>query len=117
MAQAQTTPVHGDGVTGDHAHPGERTYINVAIILAIITVAEVAIYYLESFAGILVPALMILSAIKFVTVVGYFMHLKFDDRRLRWIFMGGMSVALAVFIGMFALQHFHQVVSFFGDMI
>lgn len=100
---------HGD-------HPGERTYINVAIILAIVTLVEVVIYYIEAFESFLVPALIVLSAAKFVTVVGYFMHLKFDDSRLRWIFAGGLAVAVAVFVGLFALQNFHKIVTFVSDL-
>jgi cytochrome c oxidase subunit 4 len=100
-----------------HEHPSERTYIRIAIILAAVTLLEVVIYYIDAFGGILVPALIILSAIKFATVVGYFMHLKFDDRRLTGIFAGGLSIALAVFLALYVLQNFHKVVEFVSDKI
>ena len=87
------------GVYQEHEHPGERTYIMVALILAIVTAVEVAIYYVEALEDVLVPALLILSAAKFVAVVGYFMHLKFDDRRFRWIFVFGLAVAVACYVG------------------
>jgi cytochrome c oxidase subunit 4 len=99
-------------VDGGHEHPTERIYIKVAIILSIITAVEVFIYYIEAFESILVPALVILSAAKFVTVIGYFMHLKFDDRRLSWIFGGGLALAVAVFVVVWATMNWHQVLEY-----
>ena len=87
------------GVYQEHEHPGERTYVTVAIILALVTALEVAIYYIEAVGDALVPMLLVLSAAKFAAVVGYFMHLKFDDRRFRWIFVFGLGVAAACYIG------------------
>lgn len=100
-----------------HEHPTERQYIKIAIFLAIITLVEVAIYYVEALEGILVPTLIVLSAIKFVFVVGYFMHLKFDDKRLAWIFTSGMLLALSIFIGTWAMMHFHEIVHYVSDML
>ncbi|MER3439109.1 MAG: cytochrome C oxidase subunit IV [Chloroflexota bacterium] len=114
---------HGAGITpygghpgaaaGEHevGHPGERIYIRVALILAVITVIEVAIYYIQWVhdAGILVPALLALSALKFSAVVGYFMHLKFDDRRLLWIFLSGLVVAFAIIISLKVLHNTHPI--------
>lgn len=111
-----TKPGTDHEVNSHHEHPSERTYIRIAIILALITLIEVVIYYIEALDNVLVPMLVLLSAGKFVTVVGYFMHLKFDDRRLTWIFTGGLLVAFAVFIGLFVMQYFQQVVEFVGDI-
>ena len=103
---AQVAELHHDG---GHEHPGERTYIKVAVILAIITIAEVAIYYIDGLRSILVEALLIMSAIKFVTVVSYFMHLKFDDRRFAWTFGLAIVVALSIVIGFEVLFRFHRI--------
>ncbi len=100
-----------------HAHPTEGTYIRIAIALAAVTLLEVVIYYIDALDSILVPALIILSAIKFVTVIGYFMHLKFDDRRLAGIFSGGLIVTLAVFLGLYVIQNFNEVIEFVSDKI
>jgi cytochrome c oxidase subunit 4 len=118
MAYAQSTPTRDESREADphHEHPGEREYIRIAIILAIITGIEVLIYYIEAFEGILVPALVALSTIKFVMVVGYFMHLKFDDKRLAWIFASGMALALSIYIGTWALQYYHEVADFISNM-
>lgn len=111
-----TKPGEDHEVDAHQEHPSEGTYIRIAVILALVTLAEVVIYYLDAFSGILVPALIVLSAAKFITVVGYFMHLKFDDRRLSWMFAGGLLVAFSVFIAAFVLLHFHKAIEFFGDI-
>lgn len=90
-----------------HEHPGEMVYIKVAIILAIVTAIEVVIYYIDALEDVLVPALLLLSAGKFIAVVGYFMHLKFDDRRFTWVFVSGLVIALSVFLGTAAMFVYH----------
>ncbi len=102
----QAAKLHHDTA---HEHPGELTYIKVAVILAVITVAEVAIWYIEALDFLLVEALLIMSAFKFVTVVSFFMHLKFDDRRLAWIFGLAMVVALSIVVALDVLFRVHAI--------
>ena len=110
-ASDQSVIPHGDEHDGGHAHPGEITYVKVAAILAMITVIEVAIYYIQWFhdSGVLVPALLVFSAIKFATVVSYFMHLKFDPRLLSWTFIFGVSFGAALILSFIALFHYHPI--------
>ena len=86
-----------------HDHPGEMVYIKVAAILAAVTAIEVVIYYIDALEDILVPALLLMSAGKFIAVVGYFMHLKFDDKRFTWVFVAGLVIAVSVFLGTAAM--------------
>jgi cytochrome c oxidase subunit 4 len=88
-----TTPAEA----GHHEHPGDLEYIKIAAILAAITGAEVAIYYIKALKGILVPALVLFSAVKFTVVVAFFMHLRFDNRLFRRFFITGVCLALFVF--------------------
>jgi cytochrome c oxidase subunit IV len=99
-----------------HAHPSERKYIQIAIILTVITLVEVVIYYIDWMhdTGALVPVLFILSIAKFATVVGYYMHLKFDDRRFLMIFLGGLLIALAVIGALYVLETTHRIDYSFG---
>ena len=90
-------------VDAHEGHPGERTYIEVAVILAVITAVEVAVYYIEALEDVLVPILVVLSAIKFAMVVGWFMHLKFDDRRFTWIFLSGLIIAVSAILAVAAM--------------
>lgn len=97
-------------------HPTPRFLVNIAIVLAIITAVEVALHYIDAVDPILVPLLVILSAIKFAWVCWYFMHLKWDNRMLTWIFVAGFFIALAVFIAVWIMMNFHQVDVFFSDL-
>jgi cytochrome c oxidase subunit 4 len=78
-------------------HPGPRAYVGIAIVLAIITALEVAIYYIPSLADFLVAFLLVFSAIKFWLVITWFMHLRFDSRIFRRLFFTGLVLALIVF--------------------
>ena len=83
-----------------HEHPSPRKYVWVAIILAIVTAIEVAIYYIPAIAdrpGLLVTSLLIFALIKFVMVGAYFMHLKYDNPAFRRFFVVGIVTALFVF--------------------
>lgn len=97
----------------DHGqeHLTEATYIRIAIILAIITTIEVAIYYVDWFhtSGTLVPLLAIFSLIKFITVIAYFMHLKVDDKRYRYTFLCGLVLGVAIVTALVALLKTHQI--------
>lgn len=99
-------------IDGAHEHPTEKVYIKVAIILSMVTAIEVIIYYIDALSGILVPALLILSGFKFMVVVGYFMHLKFDDKRLTWVFVSGLALAVVIFIAVFATMHWHKILEY-----
>jgi len=110
LAHGSSAPLPGTASDhGEHEHPGERTYIKVAVILAAITVVEVAIYYFDLPHSLLVTLLLVLSAVKFAIVVGYFMHLKFDDRRLLLIFAGGLLLGGVILLALDALQHYNSI--------
>jgi cytochrome c oxidase subunit 4 len=80
----------------EHAHPGARTYVLVGAILAIITLTEVWAYTQPSLKPILVPLLLTLSAAKFILVVGFYMHLRFDHPLFTGVFGFGLAVAASV---------------------
>src|SRR4026208_563972 len=89
-------------------HPGWSTYWKVALILTLITIGEVWAYYIPSFVAsrAFVPTLLILSAVKFGTVVMFYMHLKYDHRLFRVLFTGPLLIAsLTLLALMFLLGH------------
>lgn len=108
-----STTVHADT---HHAHPTQEAYVRIAIMLAIITGIEVAIYYIPALEGVLVPLLLALSAVKFIVVVGYFMHLKFDDKFLTSVFAAGFIISIIVFIALWILMYFDNASVFHGNM-
>ena len=93
MAQA---PEVGEEYELGH-HPSPRQYINIGIILAVVTAAEVAISYIDAVGDFLVPMLIVMAVIKFVLVASWFMHLRFDSRMFRRLFVTGIILALIVF--------------------
>ena len=85
-------------------HASVRTYINVAIVLAVITAIEVATLYVPGVPyPLLVIALLLMSAIKFYLVVGFFMHLKYDHAIMRSLFIGPLIIAVAIILALMAL--------------
>jgi cytochrome c oxidase subunit 4 len=71
-------------------------------------VLEVLTYVFESTLGVLTAPILILFAIvKFVLVVAYYMHLKYDARLLTGIFTWGMVIALSIFMAMAAIYHIY----------
>lgn len=72
-------------------------YVRIAIILGIITALEVSTYYVN-FGPLFLPALLIMMIIKFIMVVSYFMHLKFDNRLYSMMFYAGLILAVGVYM-------------------
>jgi cytochrome c oxidase subunit 4 len=79
-------------------HPSPKEYIRIAVVLAVVTAIEVGIYYAEISRALLIPALLILAAIKFVLVVLWYMHLRFDSRTYARFFMIGLAGAVTLFL-------------------
>ena len=102
MAETHTqgAVAHQDHTSG---HPTWRTYVVVGFILTAITAVEVAIFYIEALANVLVPSLLILSGLKFVIVVMFYMHLKFDNKLFARVFVAPLLLAALVVIGMIIL--------------
>jgi cytochrome c oxidase subunit IV len=78
-------------------HPEPREYVVVAVVLAVATAFEVAIYYTSIPHPILVAFLMLAAVFKFSLVVLWFMHLRFDSRIFRRMFLAGLGLALTVY--------------------
>lgn len=104
MSESTTAPGQGDaGAHGSEPHATNKTYVLIAVVLGVITAVEVMVFYIEALAPLLIPILITLSATKFFLVVSFFMHLKYDGKMLRGLFIGPLSVAAAIILGMMAL--------------
>jgi len=86
-------------------HPTWSTYWKVATILTLITAVEVWIYYIPSFVAsrAFVPTLLILSAVKFATVVLFYMHLRYDHRLFRVLFTAPLIIAMTTIVALLFL--------------
>ena len=93
----------------EHAHPSGATYLKVAVILTLITIVEVWAYYVPALVAspFFNPSLIIMSAVKFVIVVMFYMHLKYDHRLFRVLFTGPLLIAMGTVVALLFL--FHQL--------
>lgn len=87
----------------EHPHPGPKVYLKVAGVLAVITVIEVVVYYMEALRPMLAPILIALSALKFGIVAAFFMHLRFDSRLFTSFFVGGLLLAGSVILALMTM--------------
>ncbi|HAX81844.1 MAG TPA: hypothetical protein DCY40_04675, partial [Actinobacteria bacterium] len=78
-------------------HPTPRDYWVVALVLGVITAAEVTVTYLDVLDAAVVPLLLVMAAAKFLIVVGWFMHLRFDAPIYRKLFYLGVIAAPILF--------------------
>jgi cytochrome c oxidase subunit 4 len=97
-APAATSPA-----AAGHAEPSKfHFYIQVAMILSVVTGIEVVLVYLPLAKWFVVSALCILSAGKFMAVIFYFMHLRWDKVFCTILFFIGLVLAGGT---MWALLH------------
>ncbi len=102
----QASDQHADAHASDeHAHddhPTEKKYWVIALILAIITAVEVALSYID-LGDAVAPLLLLGMVMKFFIVASYFMHLKFDSRVTRRLFISGLSLAVFCYLALFMM--------------
>ena len=84
-------------------HAARTTYWLVALILAIITLLEVAVFYIPFLRPAVAPILLVLSATKFALVTMFFMHLRYDRPILTVILSTGLMVAAAIILALMLL--------------
>ena len=77
--------------------PTTKIYVRIALLLAVLTAIEVALFYVVEFTamtqGLANPLLIGLALAKFLIVVGYFMHLKYETPLLSRTFAIGAVLA------------------------
>jgi cytochrome c oxidase subunit 4 len=89
-------------MTEEHhaTHPQPAQYVKIAVVLATLTAVEVGLYYLNnslSLGWINTALLLILAALKFLIVIGWYMHLRFEKRTLSRFFGFGFVLALTLY--------------------
>ncbi len=79
----------------DHGHDESKfqIYVNIAMLLAVITGVEIVGIYLPFAKWIIVTSLVVLSVVKFMYVIFYFMHLRWDKPFCTILFMIGLFLA------------------------
>jgi cytochrome c oxidase subunit 4 len=77
----------------DHDVSKFQIYVQIAMLLAVITGVEIAIVYIPWAKWIIVTSLVVLSAVKFMFVIFYFMHLRWDKPFCTILFFIGLVIA------------------------
>ena len=85
-----------------------RQYVFIGIGLTVITAIELWISYSGMPNALMFTLLMGLSAFKFVVVVAYFMHLRFENSLMTKFFAGSFVLATLILFAFLAL--------FWGDL-
>jgi len=97
---------HGEAQLPEVQHKlpaiGPRQYVMIGVILTIITAIELWVSY-SSLDAIIIPVLLVLSAVKFAVVVAFFMHLRFDSKMLTRFFVFGFALAAAILVALISL--------------
>ena len=81
----------------DHGHGHEESkfglYVQIAMLLAVITGVEIIMVYLPFARWLVVGGLVVLSIVKFMFVIFYFMHLRWDKPFCTVLFFIGLVLA------------------------
>lgn len=81
-----------------HAHhPETSEYIQIGVVLFVLTGIEVSLYFAGVAKVVAVPLLLVLTAMKFMLVGFWFMHLRFDNPIFRRLFFAGTLLAIVCF--------------------
>lgn len=107
------TSMSSHAETEEHAHPGPGLYIRIAVVLFVLTALEVGAYEVArrgTPAGLasmveplIVPILLVLSAIKFALVAMFYMHLKPDSKIFSGLFVFPLIIAAVIVVALVLL--------------
>ena len=87
---------------GHHEPSKFHIFVQIAMILAVITGVEVVLVYTPLPHTLVITVLVLLSAVKFMFVIFYFMHLRWDKLFCTLLFFIGLVLAGGT---MWALLH------------
>jgi len=109
MTDVSANDLQGVTDAEDHHGPTDRSFVRIAVVLAIITAIEVAWSYLPVWDGAEgakmvaeIGGLLLMMMLKFVIVAGWFMHLKFDKPILARLFYAAFVLAVVVYVAVLA---------------
>ena len=91
MSEVSTQSAHDHHIQEEHQK--YFTFFNVAVALVLITAVELVIVYLPINKVIVFCSLGVLSLVKFLAVIWWFMHLRWDRMLCTVLFMIGLLIA------------------------
>ncbi|MEX2251324.1 MAG: cytochrome C oxidase subunit IV family protein [Acidimicrobiia bacterium] len=87
-------------MTAEHHHPTPAQYWKIAVLLGVLTAIEVGMYYVNKsydLGALNAISLIILATLKFVIVVAFYMHLRYEKSTLSRFFTGGFVLAASLY--------------------
>ena len=109
MTATHTSPGHQSGTHDahdSHAHPTTATYIQIFVVLFIVTAAEVVAAQILPSIGmtsLVAPSLLIMALVKGALIILYYMHLKSDSGTFAAPMVFGLVLATGMLITMIGL--------------
>ncbi len=97
----------------EHLHQDDgkfHLFVQIAMILAVITGVEIVLIYLPLAKWFVVTSLVVLSVVKFLMVIFWFMHLKFDKAFCTILFFIGLALAGGTVAALLAIFSAHDSV-------
>jgi len=71
--------------------------------MAAVEVLEIIVYYAGVLGDSSLSFLLLLTVVQFALIAMWFMHLRFDSRLFSGLLVGGLTLALALFIVVLAI--------------
>lgn len=96
----------------DHGHESSKfqIYVQIAMLLAVITGVEVVAVFLPFPAALVITGLVVLSVVKFMFVIFYFMHLRWDKIFCTILFFIGLVLGGGTLLALVTLFRMHASV-------
>jgi cytochrome c oxidase subunit 4 len=88
-----TLPTAASAAHGHHEESKFHIFVQLAMILAVITGVEIVLIYVPLAKWLIVTSLITLSLVKFLLVIFVFMHLKWDKLFCTVLFFIGLVLA------------------------
>ena len=83
-------PLPADTTHQSHGQNHFNSYVQIAMVLAVITGTEILLIFLPFAKWLVIGSLVALSAVKFMLVISFFMHLRWDRMLCTGIFVVGL---------------------------
>jgi cytochrome c oxidase subunit IV len=91
----------------EHPHPSPFKYVMIAVVLVIVTAAEVWVSYLDEVLAseVIIVLLLTFGLLKFAMVAAWYMHLKTDQPIFRRFFVLGAVSAILLYLVVLLTLH------------
>jgi cytochrome c oxidase subunit 4 len=110
MSDAAVLHSSGESHPSDHGESKFQIFVQIAMILAVITGVEIVLVYIPLAKWIITTSLVLLSLVKFMFVIFYFMHLKFDKVFCTILFFIGLTLGGGTALALVTLFAVHDSV-------